>query len=123
LKTRLRRWAPHGLAVIFLTSGVLHLIRPEFYLSLLPRGLPAAEGIVAVSGLAELTCGVGLLRRASWAGPASAALLIGIFPANVFFAMDVAADPNAPPLLVGAAWARLPLQIPLIWAALQSGHR
>ena len=115
-----RRWAPIGLAAIFTGSGILHLIRPDLYLPLIPRDLPTPAAIVFVSGLAELVCAAGLLTRRSWSGPASAALLIAILPGNVQFALDRAADPTADPRLVAGAWLRLPLQVPLIWAALQA---
>jgi len=115
-----RRWAPLGLAAIFTGSGILHLIRPDLYLPLIPRDLPTPAAIVFVSGLAELVCAAGLVTRRPWAGPASAALLIAILPGNIQFAMDRAADPTADPRLVAGAWLRLPLQIPLIWAALQA---
>lgn len=115
-----RRWAPIGLAAIFTGSGILHLVRPDLYLPLIPRDLPTPAAIVFVSGLAELVCAAGLVTRRPWAGPASAALLIAILPGNIQFAMDRAADPTADPRLVAGAWLRLPLQLPLIWAALQA---
>ncbi len=115
-----RRWAPLGLATIFTGSGLLHLVRPDLFLPLIPRGLPAPELIVSVSGLAELACAAGLVSRRPWAGPVSAALLVAIFPGNVQFALDQSASAVADPRLVAAAWLRLPLQLPLIWAALQA---
>ena len=116
----LRHWAPSFVAALFLGSGTLHLVRPETFLPLVPSGMPARDAVILVSGVAELICGAGLLARAGWAGPASALLLVAIFPGNLAFALDAAADGTAQPLLVVAAWARLPLQVPLIWAALQS---
>lgn len=115
-----RRWAPLGLAALFTGSGVLHLIRPDVFLPLIPRALPAPEIIVTVSGLAELACAAGLVTRQPWAGPVSAALLLAIFPGNVQFAIDQAALPAADPRVVAIAWLRLPLQVPLVWAALQA---
>ena len=114
-----RRWLPLGVAALFAGSGVLHLIRPDIFLPLVPRGLPAPDAIVAVSGLAELACAAGLATRQPWAGPASVALLIAVFPGNVQFALDQGADPSADPRVVAGAWLRLPLQVPLIWAVLQ----
>jgi uncharacterized membrane protein len=76
--------------------------------------------LIFASGVAELVCAVGLIARAPGAGPASALLLVAVFPGNVSFALDVSADPGSSPLLVAAAWARLPLQAALIWAALQA---
>ncbi|MGK2852031.1 MAG: DoxX family protein [Candidatus Limnocylindrales bacterium] len=118
-----RRWAPLGLAALFGASGVLHLLRPDVFLPLIPRGLPAPDVIVAVSGLAELACAAGLATRQPWAGPASAALLVAVFPGNAQFALDQGADPAAGTLAVALAWLRLPLQVPMIWAALQARRR
>jgi uncharacterized membrane protein len=118
-----RRWATLGLAALFGGSGILHLVRPDVFLPLIPRGLPDPDMLVAVSGIAELACAAGLVTRQPWAGPASAALLVAIFPGNVQYALDLAADPDAKTLGVALAWLRLPLQVPLIWAALQASRR
>jgi uncharacterized membrane protein len=115
-----RGWAPLGLAALFAASGVLHLIRPDLFRPLLPRALPAPDAIVAISGLAELACAAGLVTRRSWAGLSSAALLVAVFPGNVQFALDQTAVPGIDARVVAAAWLRLPLQLPLIWAALQA---
>lgn len=116
----LRRLAPIGLASLFCVSGVLHLVRPAIFAALIPRGLPAPGAIIAASGVAELVCAVGLLSGRRWAGSASALLLLAILPGNVTMAVDLARDPTASPSLVALAWLRLPLQLPLIWAALQA---
>jgi uncharacterized membrane protein len=116
----IRRWAPTGLAALFAVSGTLHLVRPSFFESLVPDALPAHDLIIMISGIAELVCAGGLLSGARWAGTASAWLLVAVFPGNVAYAVATSGDPTAAPLLVMAAWARLPLQVPLIWAALQA---
>ena len=116
---RLRRLAPDALAALFAVSGVLHLVRPSGFEALIPPFMPAPGAIIAVSGVAELVCAVALFRRKRWAGPASAALLVAVFPGNVWFAISMASDSAASSWLVAGAWARLPLQLPLIWAALQ----
>ena len=115
-----RRWAPACLAALFAASGTLHLARPGLFLPLVPVVLPARDAIVLASGIAELVCAAGLVGRARWAGLASALLLVSVFPGNVVFAIDAATTPTTSPLLAAAAWARLPLQVPLIWAALQA---
>jgi len=117
---RARAWAPFGLAALFLVSGTIHLVRPETFRSLIPEGLPAPEAINAASGLAELVCAAGLFARARWVGPASAILLVAVFPANVTQAIHASSDPSLPRWVVAVAWARLPLQLPLVWAALQA---
>ena len=117
---RIRRWAPRALGAVFLVSGTLHLVRPQIFLPLVPDALPARDAIVLVSGIGELICAAGLLSGARWAGPASAALLVAVFPGNISFALSAATDASAPRWLVAAAIARLPLQVPLVWAALQA---
>ncbi|MFG1813029.1 hypothetical protein ACGFIF_04605 [Kribbella sp. NPDC049174] len=76
----------------------------------------------STTGLAVLACAAGLLhprtRRA--AGLVSAALLVAIFPANVQMAMDLRRKGTGPAQAV--AWARLPLQLPQIRAALRASR-
>lgn len=117
----IRRFAPDALAMILAGSGIIHLIRPATFDSLIPPFLPAPGAIIAVSGIAELICAVGLLRRWRWAGPASAALLVAVFPGNVWLAIDPAASRSE--LETAAAWLRLPVQAVLVWAALQTRPR
>jgi uncharacterized membrane protein len=50
-------------------------------------------------------------------------LLVAIFPANVRHALDVTSDPGASPWAAAAVITRLPMQLPLIWAALQAKPR
>ena len=120
--TRLSRWAPTCLATVFVVTGTLHIVRPSIFLPLVPDAMPARDAIVLVSGIAELVCAAGLLTRSSWAGPTSALLLCAVFPGNILFAIDAARDPESSNAMVAAAWARLPLQLPLIWAALQANR-
>jgi uncharacterized membrane protein len=114
--------APEGLAALFMGSGTLHLLRPNLFAAAVPAALPAPGVIIATSGIAELVCAWALLSRRRWAGPISAILLVAIFPGNLTVAFATAADPGASRRARLAAWARLPLQLPLIWAALQSGR-
>jgi len=116
----LRRAAPTGLAALFIGSGTLHLLRPGIFAAAVPAGLPEPGAIILTSGVAELICGAGLLARARWAGPASAILLVAVFPGNVAMAVTTSAAPDASWLARVAVWTRLPLQLPLIWAALQA---
>lgn len=118
-----RRRAPASLAVLFAGSGALHLVRPGLFMPLVPAVLPARSAIVFGSGIAEIACAAGLLTRARWAGLASAGLLVTVFPGNVVFALDSTRAPATSPVLVAAAWGRLPLQAVFIWAALQARRR
>lgn len=116
--------APRLVAAAFLGSGVLHFKAPRPYVALVPRVLPHRLLLVQVSGALELVCAAGLLARTRWAGPASAVLLVAVFPANVQMALDSGSG-RLPGLADNrlVAWGRLPLQAPLVWAALQSRPR
>ena len=116
---RARRWGPNVVAGAFATSGIVHLVRPGVFTPMIPSWLPAPTVLVYASGVAELVCAAGLIGRRPWAGPASAAVLVAVFPGNVQMALDVWADADAPAGMKTAALVRLPLQLPLIWAALQ----
>jgi uncharacterized membrane protein len=91
---------------------------------MIPPQLPKPTAIVYASGVAELVLAAGLARGRRWAGPASAAFLVGVLPAHVQMMVDATAaarrKPTAKRLAFAAvAWARLPLQVPLIRAALR----
>ena len=117
---RARRWGPKVVAGMFTVSGIVHLVRPGVFTPMIPSWLPAPTGLVYGSGVAELASAVGLVRREPWAGPADAAVLIAVFPGNVQMAIDVWSDPEATAGMKTAVLARLPLQLPMIWAVLQS---
>ena len=117
-----------GLAVLFAISGSLHLVRPQVFETIVPRRLPAPRGLVYASGVAELACAVGLVhpRTRAAAGWASAALLVGIFPANVQMAVTEgrrARRGTGSPARRAATLVRLPLQLPLIRTALKATGR
>ncbi|WP_433168439.1 DoxX family protein [Kribbella sp. CA-247076] len=111
-----------GLALLFGVLGTLHFAKPRPFERIVPRALPRKKELVYVSGVAELACAAGLLhprtRRA--AGLASAGLLVAVFPANVQMAADLQRKGTGPAKAV--AWARLPMQIPLIRWALKAAR-
>ena len=103
-------------AVFYVFAGVMHFVRPEFYLKMMPPYLPWPAVLVTLSGVFEILGGVGLLlpnlrRAAAWG---LVALLIAVFPANWFMAthpIEAGAGSMAPAVL----WIRLPFQLVLIW--------
>jgi uncharacterized membrane protein len=121
--SELRRRAPQALAAAFTASGLIHMVRPQVFASIMPRAIPERHhtNLIYASGLAELACAVGLVRRSPWAPAASVAVLAAVFPANVQMALDAGSDRNSGPANSPAlAWGRLPLQLLMIWAALQA---
>jgi uncharacterized membrane protein len=111
-----------GLAVMFGVMGVLHFVRPEPFERIVPRQLPRKKELVYASGVAELACAAGLLhpRTRRTAGLLSAGLLAAVFPANVQMALDL--NRKGSPRAKAIGFARLPLQIPLIRAALKASR-
>lgn len=107
-------------AVPFAVSGVIHLVKPAVFESIVPKFLPRRRELVLASGVAELVCAAAVIapptRRIG--GLASAGLLVAVFPANVQMAVDVVSSRKASPVFKAGVLARLPLQWPLIRAAL-----
>src|SRR6185312_4094269 len=80
-----------ALAAFFVASGVNHFVSPRFYRAIVPPSLrDRATLVVDVSGVAEVLGGVGVLlprtRRASGGG--LIALLVAVFPANLYMARE-----------------------------------
>jgi uncharacterized membrane protein len=106
--------------VTFILAGLNHFRDVGFYERIIPPGFPTPGLLVAVSGVCEIAGGVGLairpLRRA--AGWGLIALLVAVFPANIYMAVC----PQKFGDLHWAEWmlrARLPLQgvlISWVWA-------
>jgi uncharacterized membrane protein len=118
---RWRRRAPFVVAAAFTASGVVHLVHPATFTRIVPTFLPAKTALVYASGVAELGCAVGLWRRDRWVAWVAAGLLFVIWPANLQMAINAQrGDVLATKV---EDWIRLPLQVPLIWCALQSGRR
>jgi len=111
-----------GLVAAFTVSGFTHLVKPETFEPLMPAFLPAHREIILASGVAELACAAGILhpRTRKAAGWASAALLVAVFPGNVKMAARAQKSHN--PTFKRATLARLPVQIPLIRAALKAAR-
>jgi uncharacterized membrane protein len=110
------------LAGVFVTSGVVHLVRPETFEPIMPKFVPAAREVIYASGVAELACAAGLLhpRTRRIAGWASLAVLLGVYPANFKMAGDALRTDNTG--FKAAAIGRLPLQLPLIRSALKAAR-
>jgi uncharacterized membrane protein len=108
---------------MYVVAGALHFVVPELYVQIVPPVFPARLALVFVSGLAEVVVGLGILhprtrRLAAWA---TVALLVAVFPANVYMAThDVVVEglPGGGDPSDLVRWGRLPLQAVLIlWAA------
>ena len=103
----------YALALLFVLAGSWHFVHPATYLAIMPPQLPHPLALVYVSGIFEILGGLGLLlhRTRRLAGWGLLALLVAVFPANVYMAL-IHKQLHIPGWV---AWGRLPLQLPLLW--------
>jgi uncharacterized membrane protein len=108
-----------ALAAFFSSAGVLHFVRPKPYEAIVPPPFPKRES-VAISGVAEVVGGLAVLHPATrrlgrwWL----LALLLAVFPANVWMAVSPEKVPglNLEKMPRPLLWARLPLQpLAMLW--------
>jgi uncharacterized membrane protein len=111
------------LGAFFIAAGVNHFLMPRAYRAIVPPRLAGeAKRVVAISGVAEVAGGVGVLvartRRVSGLG--LIALLAAVFPANVYMARSPQRFARIPRW---ALYARLPLQPLMMWWAWRATQR
>ena len=96
-------------------AGAMHFVNPGFFLRIVPPYLPLHYELVLVSGVFEVLLGVLLLipqtsRLAAWG---IIALLIAVFPANVYLYQHQDILPASPIVHL----LRLPMQaVFILWA-------
>jgi uncharacterized membrane protein len=103
------------LALLMVGAGMMHFIRPDFYLKIMPPYLPFHWELVYLSGFCEIALGMLLLvpRFSRFAAWGVIALLIAVFPANTYVYQHQDVLP-APPIV---HLLRLPLQgVLILWA-------
>jgi uncharacterized membrane protein len=99
-------------------AGVMHFLKPDGFVSIVPAYLPNPLLLVQISGAAEIAGALGLqtpwpkLRRAAAIG--LMLLFVSVFPANLYQAMhDIPINgKHISPVIL---WGRLFLQPILIW--------
>ncbi len=115
------------LAAFYGLAGVMHLARPEPFLSIIPPWVPWPGLVIALTGMAELAGAAALLqawspglRKAGGAGLALYALCV--WPANVNHMLIDLARPDHGGLPLAYHIPRLLIGQPLlIWLALRAG--
>jgi uncharacterized membrane protein len=87
------RWL---LAAFYGIAGLLHLLAPAPFLTIMPAWVPAPQAVVLLTGIAELAGAIGLaqpfLRKVRrWAGWGLAFYALAVWPANInHFMLDMA---------------------------------
>lgn len=105
------------MALLYVLAGLNHFRAPDFYMPMMPPYLPAHGLLICLSGVAEVLLGILLIpkktrRLAAWG---IIALLIAVFPANVYMLQTGGAGFGD--ISKAALVARLPIQGLLIWWA------
>jgi uncharacterized membrane protein len=115
------------IALAMMWIGVMHFVKPEGFVKIVPKFLPAPLTLVLVSGFFEVLGGVGLLipQARKWASWGLVALYVSVFPANVNMALNhIDLDGHVMP--TWALWLRLPFQLVFIglalWVGREAGH-
>jgi uncharacterized membrane protein len=111
----MRTISKYLLALFMIGAGTMHFSKPDFYLKIMPPYLPLHQELVYLSGFCEIALGLLLLvpRFSRIAGWSIVALLIAVFPANIYVYQHQDVLP-APPII---HFLRLPLQGAFIlWA-------
>ncbi len=103
------------LTLLMVGAGVMHFVRSDFFTSIVPPYLPYPRELVYISGVIEFALGVLLLvpRVSRWAAWGIIALLVAVFPANIYLYQHQELLPGSPVM----HFLRLPLQAVLIWWA------
>tara|TARA_B100001057_G_C22854611_1_gene952228 strand:- start:1379 stop:1786 length:408 start_codon:yes stop_codon:yes gene_type:complete len=96
-------------SVFFISAGIDHFVNPGFYLAIMPPAFPLHLEAVYISGFFEILGGAGLLfsRLRKISGWGLFALLISVYPANIYMAISPEAFPD---ISVSALYFRLLLQ-------------
>ncbi|MBX9694885.1 MAG: DoxX family protein [Cyanobacteria bacterium] len=110
------RWL---LSVLFVFAGVMHFVRPEFFVRIVPPVLPCPLELVWISGFFEVLLGamVHFKRTRKLSRGGLTLLLLAVFPANIYMAINSHLFRFLPSAVL---WGRLPLQIALmgwVWLA------
>lgn len=105
------------LALFWIGMGILHFVRPEFYIKIIPRYLPFPSFLVAFSGALEILAGILVIFEAT--APLGGLLIIGLLAVFmlVHINMLVHAKDRFSEHPLWILWIRVPLQFVLAYWA------
>ena len=104
------------MGIFYVIVGVKHFQDPSWFVQIIPPILPYKYEMVYLSGFFEVLLGILLMipRFQSIAAKGLIALLICVYPANIYLAQTNGVAMGISPLI---AWGRLPFQFVFIGLA------
>lgn len=110
------------LAALFGFAGIMHFLKPDYFLRIMPPYIPYHLELVYLSGFFEIAGAIALVfeRSSKIAAIGLIALLVAVFPANINMALNYQQFPSFPPFVL---WARLFLQPALIFWVCKSSFK
>lgn len=77
------------IAPVFSIAGVVHILRPGIFMSLMPHSVPLPQLVITLTGVAELAGVIGLFipHTRRWAGAALALYAVCVYPVNIAHAV------------------------------------
>ena len=111
------------LVALLSVMGVAHFVAPKPFDEIVPEAMPGSSRLwTYLSGAAELACAAALAhpRTRRTGASATAVLFVAVLPGNVKMAIDWGDRSLVERTFI---WLRVPLQVPLILAALSVRRR
>ena len=104
------------MGIFYIIIGIKHFQDPSWFVQIVPPILPYKYELVYISGFFEVLLGILLMipRFQSIAAKGLMALLICVYPANIYLAQTNGVAMGISPLI---AWGRLPFQFVFIGLA------
>ena len=104
------------MGIFYIIVGIKHFQDPSWFVQIVPPILPYKYELVYISGFFEILLGILLMipKFQSIAAKGLMALLICVYPANIYLAQTNGVALGISPLI---AWGRLPFQFVFIGLA------
>jgi uncharacterized membrane protein len=111
-------YSKFALVFLLIFAGTMHVLKPYFFVKIIPSYIPFHLKMVYLSGIVEILCGLLLLfpQTQTFGAYLSILLFIAVFPENIEMAKDFYLMHHQ---YFWLAVLRLPLQLVLIWWAYQ----
>ena len=116
IKKKIKLITIYIMSLFYILVGFNHFQEPEWYLQIVPPLLPYKLELVYISGFFEVLFGILILFKKFRfiIGWSLIALLIAVYPANIYLALTNGSAMNTTALI---AWGRLPFQFVFIYLA------